>query len=103
MVLESGSLKDEKSISGPNGEGSRSVVRRKRGKSAKRINGIESSAPIQHEPKASRAPKKERRSLERGPEMEDFPRDIFPESVLPLMEFPRSLDLNSYFFGNCRI
>src|SRR5580704_13578018 len=41
MVFESGSVKDAKSVSGPNGEGLSSVVRRKIGKSVNRISGTE--------------------------------------------------------------
>src|ERR1700693_3242801 len=92
MVFASGSVKDERSVSRPNGEGSSSVVRRKSGKRAKRINGTESNAPTQNEPKASRTPKKERRSSEGRPDVEDFSREIPPEfSALPLMKFSQSL------------
>jgi hypothetical protein len=87
MVFESGSVKDVKSVSGPNGEGLSSVVRRRIGKSVNRINGTESNAPTQNEPKASKAPKKERRSPETDPEVEDFSPE--PEfSALPLMNSP---------------
>ena len=91
MVFESGSVKDVKSVSGPNGEGLSSVVRRKIGKSVNRISGTESSAPTQNEPKVSKAPKKERRFPEGGPEEEDFSPDMSLEfSALPLMKFSPS-------------
>src|ERR1700693_4964632 len=62
MVRATGSESDEKSVTGPTSERLSSVVRRKSGKSAKRISGTESRAPMQNEPKASRVPKNDLRS-----------------------------------------
>src|ERR1700683_1789977 len=88
MVRTSGSLKVEKSLRGPTGEASSSVVRRKRGKSANRINGTESRPPTQTEPKASKAPRKERLSPEGSSGVENFFLHISTESsCLSLMKF----------------
>src|ERR1700726_2845437 len=67
-----GSLNDENSLTLPTGELFRSVVRRRSGKSAKRIKGTESSAPTNTEPTPSSAPRKERRFWREGSPVDDL-------------------------------
>jgi hypothetical protein len=79
MVFWTGSDKDENSLKSPTGDALSSVVRRKRGKRVKRINGTESSAPTQTVPVASRAPRKERRFFDGGPGVVDLFFQLFQE------------------------
>src|ERR1700676_968866 len=60
MVRMAGSVREENSLATPTGELLRSVVRRIKGKSAKRTSGMDSRAPTKTEPRASSAPRKER-------------------------------------------
>src|ERR1700687_4572405 len=60
MVRITGSVKDENSVSAPTGDSLSSVVRRRRGNSAKRMSGTESRAPTKSPPTESNAPRKER-------------------------------------------
>src|SRR5258708_20037116 len=61
MVRITGSVEEANSLSSPTGEPFSSVVRRIRGKRAKRISGNESSAATNTEPTPSRAARNERR------------------------------------------
>src|ERR1700721_4233848 len=69
MVRATGSLSDEKSVTGPTSAPLSCVVRRIKGNSVKRISGTASSAPTQKDPKASKAPRNDRRFSEAGPEL----------------------------------
>src|ERR1700680_230475 len=60
MVRITGSRTEENALTTPTGELFSSVVRRRRGKSAKRISGTESSPPTKTEPTPNKAPRKER-------------------------------------------
>src|ERR1700676_405987 len=73
MVRITGSLKDENSVNAPTGDSLTSVVRRRRGNSAKRINGTESRAPTKNPPTESNAPRKERLLSGDNPEPKECP------------------------------
>src|SRR4029077_15441688 len=70
MVRITGSIRDENSRSSPTDELLSSVVRRSRGKSAKRMSGTESRAPTKTEPTPSNAPRKERLFSRDNPDRE---------------------------------
>src|SRR5258708_2602146 len=72
MVRIAGSVKGENSLSAPTGELFSSVVRRSRGKRAKRRTGREGSAPTKIEPTPSTAPRKERLFSRDSPGAEGF-------------------------------
>src|ERR1700675_2903143 len=68
MVHITGSVKDENSLTAPTDDSLSSVVRRRRGNSAKRISGTESRAPTKTPPTESNAPRKERLLSRDNPE-----------------------------------
>src|ERR1700693_319958 len=70
MVRITGSVKDENSVNAPTGDSLSSVVRRRRGNSAKRISGTDSRAPTSRPPTESNAPRKERLLSGDNPESE---------------------------------
>src|ERR1700719_3043229 len=72
MVRITGSVKGENSLSAPTGELFSSVVRRSRGKRAKRMSGTERTAPTKIEPTPSNAPRKERLFSRDNPGAEGF-------------------------------
>src|ERR1700674_5985791 len=73
MVRITGSVKDENSVNAPTGDSLTSVVRRRRGNSAKRIKGTESRAPTNSPPTESNAPRKERLLSGDNPEPKEVP------------------------------
>src|ERR1700686_916348 len=79
MVRITGPVKDENSVNAPTGDSLTSVVRRRRGNSAKRINGTESRAPTKNPPTESNAPRKERLLAGDDPE----PKEVFSECPAP--------------------
>src|SRR6202171_3755442 len=80
MVRITGSVKDENSVNAPTGDSLTSVVRRRRGNSAKRINGTESRAPTKNPPTESNAPRKERLLSRDDPEPKEVPLSKCPAS-----------------------
>ena len=72
MVRMAGAVRDENSRSSPTDELLSSVVRRSKGKSAKRMSGTESRALTKTEPTPSNAPRKERLFSRGNPDAEGF-------------------------------
>src|SRR3984893_10388521 len=73
MVRITGSVKDENSVNAPTDDSLSSVVRRRRGNSAKRISGTESRAPTKNPPTESNAPRKERLLSGDDPDAKEVP------------------------------
>src|SRR6202521_6078268 len=73
MVRITGSVKDESSVNALTGDFLSSVVRRRRGNSAKRMSGTESRAPTRTPPTESNAPRKERLLCGGNPEPKEVP------------------------------
>src|ERR1700674_620528 len=71
MVRITGSVKDENSVNALTGDFLSSVVRRRRGNSAKRMSGTESRAPTNSPPTESNAPRKERLLSGDDPELKE--------------------------------
>src|SRR5271156_1457065 len=84
MVRSIGSLRDENSLKEPTGEAFSSVVRRNRGKIAKRIKGTASKPPTHNEPSASKVPRNDRRCSSKGCAVENLHRGVFPASSAPI-------------------
>src|SRR5271168_1508882 len=120
MVRSMGSLSDENSVNEPTGEAFSSVVRRNRGKRAKRIKGTASKAPTHNEPSASKVPRNDRRCSSKGWAVENFHRGVFPASSAPIFiepsrgrvppcewrtqsQRPPNQRKLFHFFGSCRM
>src|ERR1700731_1572458 len=95
MVRITGSVKGENSLSAPTGERLSSVVRRSRGKSAKRMSGTESRAPTKTEPTPSNAPRKERLFSRDNPDAEGFAAVVSESPGEAHIEFSHCQDLQA--------
>src|SRR4029077_6555045 len=80
MVRITGSVRDENSVNAPTGDSLSSVVRRRRGNSAKRMSGTESRAPTKSAPTESNGPRKERLPAGDDPEPKEDPLSKCPAS-----------------------
>src|ERR1700730_2002447 len=105
MVCITGSVRDENSRSSRRDELLSSVVRRSKGKSAKRMSGTESRAPTKTDPTASNAPRKERLLSRDHPDAECFAAVVSESPALAHIEFSSYHDLQAHRaprVGDCR-